>query len=84
MPRFRDFPFNGVEFLKAWKSSLVNKVMQDINESKSKTIENNQNIMINNDVDVNNWSDVEKLATGLIISLSYYHHYQMRTKKFSY
>ena len=66
MPRSRDFPNNGLEFLKAWKSSLVNKIMQDINESKSKVTKDNQNIMINDDdMDVNNWSDVEKLVIGL-------------------
>jgi hypothetical protein len=71
MPRSRDFPYNGIEFLKAWKSSIVNKVIKDINESKSKTIKDNTDIMADN-LDVNNWAEVEALVDGLdnLIKLS--------------
>lgn len=64
MPRSRDFPINGIEFLKAWKSSIINKVMQDISESKSKIIEDNDAIL-NNHLDVNNWDEVEALIKGI-------------------
>jgi hypothetical protein len=67
MPRSRDFPINGVEFLKTWKASLINKVMQDINEAKEKIIQDNNNndIILNNNLDVNNWGEVERTINGL-------------------
>ena len=72
MPRSRDFPINGVEFLKAWKSSIINKVMQDISESKSKIIKDNDAILNNNNLNVNNWDEVETLIKGIdnLISFS--------------
>jgi hypothetical protein len=65
MPRSRDFPHDGIKFLKAWKSSLVNKIIQDINESKGKTIEDNRDIMSDGSLDINDWDGVETLVDGL-------------------
>ena len=30
MPRSRDFPVNGVEFFKMWKTSIIDKVIKEI------------------------------------------------------
>ena len=30
MPRSRDFPFNGIEFLKMWKASIIDKVTEQV------------------------------------------------------
>ena len=64
MPRSRDFPINGTEFLKIWKASLINKLIQDINESKVKILQNsnNTNSKLENDVDINNWEEVETVV----------------------
>jgi hypothetical protein len=73
MPRSRDFPINGTEFLKIWKASLINKLIQDINESKVKILQNNNNnTKLENDVDINNWEEVETIVNELddLIGLS--------------
>ena len=30
MPRSRDFPFNGIEFLKMWKASIIDKIIDQV------------------------------------------------------
>lgn len=66
MPRSRDLPINGTEFLKAWKASLINKLIEDINESKAKVLEdNNSDTKLENDVDINNWQEVETIVDEL-------------------
>lgn len=73
MPRSRDFPINGVEFLKAWKASMINLVIKDISDSKNKIIngENNKDLLVN-DMDLDNWEDMEDLINGIenLISFS--------------
>jgi hypothetical protein len=73
MPRSRDFPINGVEFLKAWKASMINIVIKDISENKNKIIndENNKELL-ENDVDLDNWQDMEDLINevGNLINFS--------------
>ncbi len=41
--------------------------MQDINEAKEKIIQDNNNndIILNNNLDVNNWGEVERTINGL-------------------
>ena len=34
MPRFRDFPFNGVEFLKMYKASIIDKMIKAIKDEQ--------------------------------------------------
>jgi hypothetical protein len=66
MPRSRDFPINGTRFLKVWKASLINKLIQSINESKAKILEDNNNdAKLENDVDINNWQQVETIINEL-------------------
>ncbi|HYY86743.1 MAG TPA: hypothetical protein VE594_06530 [Nitrososphaeraceae archaeon] len=73
MPRSRDFPVNGIEFLKAWKASLINKVLEDIKENKRKIIEDDNNDKISEmSLDLNNWGEVENLVSRIdnLISFS--------------
>jgi hypothetical protein len=66
MPRSRDFPINGTDFLKVWKASLINKLIQDINESKAKVLkDDNNNAKLENDIDINNWQEVETITNEL-------------------
>ena len=68
MPRSRDFPINGIKFLKVWKASLINKLAQDINEAKVKILQddnNNDDSRLENDIDINDWKDVETIVKEL-------------------
>jgi flagellin-specific chaperone FliS len=68
MPRSRDFPINGTEFLKVWKASLINKLIQGINESKVKILQddnNNNDSGLENDIDINDWQEVETIVNEL-------------------
>jgi hypothetical protein len=68
MPRSRDFPVNGTEFLKVWKASLINKLIQGINESKVKILQddnNNNDSGLENDIDINDWQEVETIVNEL-------------------
>jgi hypothetical protein len=66
MPRSRDFPKNGTEFFKAWKTSLINKLIQDINESKAKLLKgSNNDTTIESAVNINNWQEVETIINDL-------------------
>jgi hypothetical protein len=38
MPRSRDFPFHGVEFFKMWKTSIIDKVIKEIEEQRNNLI----------------------------------------------
>jgi hypothetical protein len=70
MPRSRDFPINGTEFLKIWKASLINKLIQDINGSKVKILQdknNNNDSGLENDIDIdiNDWQEIETIVNEL-------------------
>ncbi|MDF2736341.1 MAG: hypothetical protein K0S93_197 [Nitrososphaeraceae archaeon] len=38
MPRSRDFPFNAVEFFKMWKTSIIDKVIKEIENQRNNLI----------------------------------------------
>jgi hypothetical protein len=65
MPRSRDFPINGTEFLKAWKSSLITKVVQEIDKAKEELLKKYADIDIDQNLDINDWGDVEKVVDKL-------------------
>jgi hypothetical protein len=65
MPRSRDFPVNGIEFLKAWKSSLITKVVQDINEAKEQLVNENKDLNLNKDLDIDDWEETESIIDKL-------------------
>ena len=65
MPRSRDFPINGIEFLKAWKSSLITKVVQEIDKAKKELVKEYADIDIDQNLDINDWGDVEKVVDKL-------------------
>jgi hypothetical protein len=65
MPRSRDFPINGIEFLKAWKSSLITKVIQEIDKAKEELVKEYADLEIDQNLDINDWGDVEKVIDKL-------------------
>jgi hypothetical protein len=52
MPRSMDFPANGIEFIKQWKSSILDKIAIEIQGQMNKS----SNIDI---LDINDWNDVK-------------------------
>ena len=67
MPRSRDFPINGIEFLKAWKFSLITKVIQEIDKAKEELVKEYADLEIDQNLDINDWGDVEKVVDNLNI-----------------
>jgi hypothetical protein len=70
MPRSRDFPFNAVEFLKLYKSSIINKVVDAINDERDKIIKSIGEGDV--EIDLDDWeqiqirlSDIEEMANRL-------------------
>ena len=52
--------------MKAWKASLVHKIIENIKESKEQIIKDeNNDIGRENDVDINDWEQVETLVDEL-------------------
>jgi len=64
MPRSRDFPFNGVEFLKMYKQSILNKVVNAIKSERDRTI---KSIDGGDDIvpDTDDWNQMQILLKNL-------------------
>jgi hypothetical protein len=64
MPRSRDFPFNGVEYLNMYKQSILDKVVNAIKSQRDRTIES---IGGGGDVkiDTDDWSQMQALLKNL-------------------
>ena len=60
MPRSRDFPFNAVEFFKMWKTSIIDKVIKEIENQR-----NNLNLENLDKVDFDNWEGIQDLINKL-------------------
>lgn len=70
MPRSRDFPFNAVEFLKLYKTSIINKVIGAISKERDKIIKSIGRDDV--EIDLDDWeqiqtrlSDIEEMANRL-------------------
>ncbi len=60
MPRSRDFPVNGVEFFKIWKTSIIDKVIKEIEEQRNNL--NQENL---EKVDFGNWESIQEIISKL-------------------
>jgi hypothetical protein len=63
MPRSRDFPFNGVEFLKMYKASIIDKVVSAISEEQDRIIKSVGGSEI--EVDKDDWEQIQALLNNL-------------------
>jgi hypothetical protein len=63
MPRSRDFPFNGVEFLKMYKASIIEKMVSAINDERDRTIESIGGSDI--EIDTGDWGQTQTLLNNL-------------------
>ena len=63
MPRSRDFPFNGVEFLKMYKASIIDKMIKATKDEQDSNIESEgQNDV---EIDMGNWKQIQTLLSNL-------------------
>ena len=58
MPRSRDFPFNGIEFLNSWKGSISDKLILSINQAREKILKSELSEVI---PDMEKWGEVQEL-----------------------
>jgi hypothetical protein len=63
MPRSRDFPFNGVEFLKMYKASIIEKMESAINDERDRTIKSMGESDI--EIDTDDWGQIQALLNNL-------------------
>ncbi len=63
MPRSRDFPFNGVEFLKMYKASVIDKMVSAINEEQDRIIKSIGGSEI--EINMENWRQIQTLLNSL-------------------
>jgi hypothetical protein len=63
MPRSRDFPFNGIEFLNMYKESIIDNVITSINDERDKIIKSEQKGAI--EIDMEEWKQIQTLLNNL-------------------
>jgi len=63
MPRSRDFPFNGVEFLKKYKARIIDRMIQNIKDKQEsdKVLQEQSEL----EIDMDNWRQVQDLLNNL-------------------
>jgi hypothetical protein len=60
MPRSRDFPFNGVEYLKMWKTSIIDKMIKEIEEQRNNMKDENLD-----KINFGNWEGIQELINKI-------------------
>ena len=68
MPRSRDFPFNGVEFLKMYKASIIDKMISAVNNEREEIIKSMGGSSI--EIDMDNWKQIQSLVNNLVEAAS--------------
>jgi hypothetical protein len=63
MPRSRDFPYNGIAFLKMWKISILKNVIKSIRNQKADIIKEWGGKVLIPDLD--KWGEVQKLMSKI-------------------
>lgn len=63
MPRSRDFPFNGIEFLKMYKASIIDKVISAINDELDNIMKSEEESIM--EIDTDNWKQVQALLVNI-------------------
>jgi hypothetical protein len=64
MPRSRDFPFNGVEFLKMYKASIIDNMIKAVTDEQDKNIES-QGKSDDVEIDMDHWTQIRTLLGNL-------------------
>ena len=65
MPRSRDFPFNGVEFLKMYKASIIDNMIKAVIDEQDKNIESEGKSDDDVEIDMDNWTQIRTLLDNL-------------------
>jgi hypothetical protein len=64
MPRSRDFPFNGVEFLKMYKASIIDNMIKAVTDEQDKNIES-EGKSDDVEIDMDHWTQILTLLGNL-------------------
>jgi len=62
MPRSRDFPINGVEFLKLWKGALLDKFAEKLSEEKNSILNSELQEIVKGEIDLTDFGDLQKIV----------------------
>jgi len=65
MPRSRDFPVNGVEFLKLWKGALLDKFAQKLDEQKNAILGSDLKEISNGEIDLTDFGDLQNIVNEI-------------------
>jgi hypothetical protein len=63
MPRSRELPFIGVEFLKRYKPRIIDKMIQNIKDKQES--DKDQQEQSDKEIDMDNWNQVQSLLNNL-------------------
>jgi hypothetical protein len=66
MPRSRDFPFNGVDFLKMWKATIIDQTIKAINEKKENILKSETTDV---EIDIDDWENMQDLINKIDIAI---------------
>jgi hypothetical protein len=65
MPRSRDLPINGVEFLKLWKTALLDKFAEKLDEEKNAILGSDLQEISNGEIDLTDFGDLQKIVNEI-------------------
>jgi len=69
MPRSRDFPSNGIEFLKIWKGVMVDKLVEKVKNQKNHILESEKLQLSEVQMDVTDIGDVQDIINQIDVAL---------------
>ena len=62
MPRSRDFPINGVEFLKLWKAALLDKFAEKLDDEKNAILASDLEEISKGEIDLTDFGELQKIV----------------------
>ena len=65
MPRSRDFPINGIEFLKLWKAALLDKFAEKLNDEKNAILGSDLQEISKAEIDLTDFGDLQKIVNEI-------------------
>ncbi len=65
MPRSRDFPSHGVEFLRMWKAAMVDKLVDQVKNQKLQILESERSKNSSIEIDMTNLDEVQNIINGI-------------------
>jgi hypothetical protein len=69
MPRSRDFPYHGVEFLRLWKGVMVDKLVDNLKQQRKEILESEQSKNLGVESDISDFGALQKIVEGIDAAL---------------